>query len=86
MSKVFNWREEELMHSQIVSWLSERRDNCLRIAESKTRADRDGWLDDARHFQLAIGAIEDLENRLMEAPPDLCSFCLADARDCTCKH
>lgn len=37
-----------------VRWLTERHANCLRIAKQKAGADRDGWLDDARHFAAAI--------------------------------
>lgn len=32
-------------------WVRDRKNNCLRIAESKTGADRDGWLEDASYFQ-----------------------------------
>lgn len=38
-------------------WLASRRNNCLRIAESKTGADRVGWLDDAKYFTAALARL-----------------------------
>lgn len=35
-------------------WLKEREANCLRIAKTKTGADKAGWLEDARYFSECI--------------------------------
>jgi hypothetical protein len=40
--------------SKVVEWLQERHYNCLRHAEQKTGDDRDGWLEDAYFFELAL--------------------------------
>ena len=38
-------------------WVLERFENAVRIAGEKTGADRDGWLEDARYFQLILDRI-----------------------------
>lgn len=45
----------------IVTWLSERKENCLRIADTKTSRERLGWLEDAKCFQIAIDKIKECE-------------------------
>ncbi len=42
----------------LMDWLHERADNCRAIASQKRGADRDGWLEDARYFDMAITTIE----------------------------
>lgn len=44
----------EIDHEELIKWLAERRDNCLRIAEEKTGEDRLGWLIDAAYFDQAL--------------------------------
>lgn len=50
-------RLESMTSESIKKWLTERHENCLRIAGTKTGADRDGWLEDASYFAAAIGLI-----------------------------
>jgi hypothetical protein len=64
-----------MFDSHIVLWLEERRDNCLRIADTKVGRDCLGWLEDARQFAIAAGTIRALQERLMEAPPDAMWVC-----------
>lgn len=40
--------------AEVIAWLEERRENCVRIAGSKRGADSDGWLSDAAYFADAI--------------------------------
>ena len=39
------------------SWVSDRLENCLRIAAQKTGRDRDGWLEDAEYFRAILGRL-----------------------------
>lgn len=58
----------ELSFADIASWLRERRDSCLRIAELKPLGpERDGWLRDAEYF---IGAASIIESVLSNAEAD----------------
>lgn len=50
-------RLESMTAESIKKWLTERHENCLRIAGTKTGADREGWLEDASYFAAAIGLI-----------------------------
>lgn len=42
---------------ELIEWLRERYDNCIRIAAQKTGEERDGWLEDAAYFNAAICAL-----------------------------
>jgi hypothetical protein len=48
---------DQLMPVELVEWLRERYDNCIRIAAQKTGDDKEGWLDDAAYFRWAIETI-----------------------------
>lgn len=45
----------------LCEWLCERKENALRIADTKTGADRLGWLEDAMYFSAAEQAAEALK-------------------------
>jgi hypothetical protein len=40
-------------------WVTERLDNCQRIAATKKGADRSGWLEDAQYFLAILDALSD---------------------------
>lgn len=42
------------MNITLLEWLIERRGNCLLIAKGKSGLDREGWLQDASYFSMAI--------------------------------
>lgn len=69
-------------------WLTERLDNCERIAHSKVGAERRGWLEDAAYFRAAVASIHKLE-RAQCAIDDMtvryrefCNYCHGDERVC----
>jgi hypothetical protein len=53
-----DFSKQALQHSRapakLTEWLKERYDNCVRHAEQRTGDDRDGWLEDAYYFELAL--------------------------------
>lgn len=44
----------EAVRPDVIEWLWDREENCLRLAREKTGVDRDGWIEDAKFFHLAI--------------------------------
>lgn len=44
----------EIDKEELIKWLRERMDNCLRLAAEKTGTDSIGWLVDASYFSTAI--------------------------------
>ena len=60
-SMLVEFATQALKHSQppakVVEWLKERHENCIRHAARKTGDDRDGWLEDAYYFELALAAL-----------------------------
>jgi hypothetical protein len=44
---------------EVLGWLLDRKDNCERIAKTKTGADRAGWEQDAAYFLAAAKLIGD---------------------------
>lgn len=55
----------------ILDWLKERQANCIRIAKTKQRQDRQGWLEDAAYFQAAIEAVVAAPQVAVPAPEPL---------------
>jgi len=49
---------ETLAAADVKNWLEERRNNCIRHAQTKVGTDRAGWLEDAAFFCAAIGLID----------------------------
>lgn len=49
---------ESLDVAKVRSWLVDRQQNCLRHAQMRTGADREGWLEDMAYFSAAIGMID----------------------------
>ncbi len=45
------------MPLSLEDWLRERHENCLRLAEQKVGAEREGWLEDAAYFSRAMTTI-----------------------------
>ena len=52
---------------KLTTWLKDRELNCRRLASGKTGSDRDGWIEDAEHFQAALAEIERLADALKRA-------------------
>lgn len=46
--------EDESLPIPLKEWVQERLVNCMRLADTKTGADRDGWLEDARYFRVIL--------------------------------
>lgn len=44
-------------------WVRERYENCLRLAETKSGLDRDGWLNDADYFRRIAAELRDSPSR-----------------------
>lgn len=44
---------------KLTQWLKERELNARRLASGKPKDMRDGWIDDADHFQSAMAAVEE---------------------------
>lgn len=59
---------------KLIDWLTERLENCHRIAATKKGADRDGWLEDAAYFQLAVTALAGAGQRYSVEPGILGSW------------
>lgn len=49
--------ERQVVWEELLSWLQERYENCLRLANEKSGLDQQGWMDDAKHFQDVISLI-----------------------------
>lgn len=54
VGKLCNQHAVECARYKLIEWLRERYANCVSIAAQKTGTDRDGWMEDAMHFHLAI--------------------------------
>jgi hypothetical protein len=57
----------------LVEWLKERRENCLRIAATRPDEQRAGWEEDAAYFTAAIFAVlginqQDVDETTPERP------------------
>lgn len=48
----------EVIEKDLLPWLRDREANCLRLAKLKVGEDRQGWLEDAAYFKLAVVALE----------------------------
>jgi hypothetical protein len=46
--------------TELLNWLAERHQNCLRIGATKFGSDRDGWREDAMYFEAAFKTIKEL--------------------------
>jgi hypothetical protein len=44
--------------SNVRSWLTDRLNNCAKLAATKAGSDRNGWLEDAAYFSAAIAMID----------------------------
>ena|SRR5690349_20276084 len=53
--------KEKTYRLPVKVWLLDRLENCLRIAQTKSGDDCDGWLEDAAYFHDAICAIPNNE-------------------------
>jgi len=49
---------DSLSSEAVRQWLTDRLNNCHRIAGQKIGVDRDGWLEDVAYFAAAIGLID----------------------------
>ncbi len=49
---------DNLSCDEIIEWLEDRARNCRRIAALKDGKDAEGWLDDARYLDAAIGFVQ----------------------------
>lgn len=54
----------------VAEWLKERQENCIRIAKTKQRQDRQGWLEDAAYFQVAIEAVSSASPQVPVPAPE----------------
>lgn len=43
-----------------IDWFKERQTNCYLLASQKTGEDQAGWIEDARYFNSAVSALEEL--------------------------
>jgi hypothetical protein len=43
-----------LTEHDVIEWLKERRENCLRIAATKEGKVKQGWEEDAKYFRAAV--------------------------------
>lgn len=64
---------------ELLDWLQERKENCLRLAKSRDERDQGGWFEDAAYFQAAIYRIKALDGLIIQAQRALAAYIVPDS-------